>query len=276
MASEDDAEAAGDAAIDVEAVGDAAVDAEADTDSSSDLKTSDDTKPEGGQIALGEQLRNLSRVNQAALLAHIVLLFGYTINLWFQYYEFNDRDMENLAMFLYFLAFALLISSAVIELGVDVFSKREVGHGRYHADSATWNRIISILFIFAGILDIVAFFYWINMDMTAENLALLVGAYVLLVMAMLALCFQLMTLKSQAWADVIRSDRIDFMANILILVITVMNTVLRHVEHAAGNPMGDSGPAASNLEMAIVVLFLLSSVLYVTADVLKLKDGVMV
>lgn len=209
----------------------------------------------------------LSRASRAGLLANITLLLGYIFGLWFTIYEFNDRDRETVAIVVYFLAFALLVISGIIELSVDVFSQRTVGHGRYHSDSARWNRVISILFISAGILDIVAFVYWMRWEPDVENVVLSVSSYLLLVMSILALYFHIKDLQSESWAEAIISDKIDLMANVLVFVITVVGVVLGHME----NSDIDYGNATDQMELALVSLWLFSSVLYVTTDVIRLS-----
>ena len=92
-------------------------------------------------------------LNRRSFIANFILLLGYTFGLWFQVYEFQGRDRTTIAITVYFVAFVLLILSGLLELSVDIFSTRSVGHGRYHSTSYRWNRFISLLFISAGILD---------------------------------------------------------------------------------------------------------------------------
>ena len=217
------------------------------------------------------KLLALSRHNRAALAANCILLFGYIFSLWFQIYEFNGRAREQTAINVYFLGFALIILSGIIELGVDVLSIRTVGHGRYHSDNARWNRVISTLFISAGVLDIVAFVYWINRRKDIENTVLLVSAYVLLVMAILVLYFQLNDLKTITWAKAIISDKVDLLANIVVLVVSVVGVVLRHME-ASGKDFDD---ATDRMELSAMSLWLISAMLYVTTDVVRLHQGIL-
>ena len=81
-------------------------------------------------------------------------------------YEFRSRDRQLIAITVYFLGFALLVLSGIVELSVDIFSVRMVGHGRYHSKSSLWNRAISVLFITMAILDIVSFCYWMLRDLS--------------------------------------------------------------------------------------------------------------
>ena len=126
---------------------------------------------------------------------------------------------------------------------MDVFSVRMVGHGRYHGDSARWNRVISCLFISAG----VAFVYWMRRESEVENTVLLIGAYVLLIMAVLAFYFQIEELK-QSWLEAMISDKIDLMANCLVFVITVVGVVFRHMDHS----QRDFGEVTNEMELAMV------------------------
>ena len=201
-------------------------------------------------------------INRLSLLANAVLLLGYSFNLWFQYYEFNSRDRETVAIVVYFIAFALLVLSGIMELCIDAFSVRAVGHGRYHADSAYWNGAVSIMFVSAGLLDVVAFIFWMEKMKGEENSVLLLSAYVLFVTATLALTFNVLETKKMSLSGTNKPDRIDLMANGLFFVAAVMGIVLRHVQFAQ---MGFEG-ATNDMELIIVPLFLFCSILYVTAD----------
>lgn len=196
------------------------------------------------------------------ILANVVLLLGYSFNLWFEYYEFNRRDRETVAIVVYFVAFSLLILSGIMELCVDAFSVRTSGHGRYHADSANWNVAISILFVSAGLLDVVAFIFWMKMMKGEENAVLLISAYVLFLTAIFALLFDILKLKKESWPRMTRPDRIDLMANGLFFVTALIGIVLRHVQFAE---MGFA-KATNEMELVMVPLFLFCSILYVSAD----------
>ena len=75
-------------------------------------------------------VQDISRLNRRSFVANFLLVLGYSFGLWFQVYEFIGRDRETIAITVYFIAFILLILSGVLELSVDVFSVRTVGHGR--------------------------------------------------------------------------------------------------------------------------------------------------
>lgn len=217
----------------------------------------------------------ISRANRTGLVANMILMLGYIFTLWFQVYEFTARDRETIAIVVYFLGFALLILSGLIELSVDVFSIRTIGHGRYHSDSALWNRIISTLFISAGILDIVAFVYWMRRELEIENTVLTVSSYILLIMAILALYFQMVNdylmPSSSSWAETIIADKIDLMANVLVFATTIVGVVLRHMEGSDR----DFGDSTNQMELAMMPLFLFSSILYVINDIMRLKQGIL-
>mmetsp|Transcript_2744 Transcript_2744/g.6255 ORF Transcript_2744/g.6255 Transcript_2744/m.6255 type:complete len:269 (-) Transcript_2744:434-1240(-) len=207
----------------------------------------------------------------AMLVANVILVLGYALAVWFQALEFDGRARETVAVAVYFPAFALLLLSGVIELSVDVFSVRVVGHGRYHSSSARWNRVVSILFIAAGVLDIVAFVYWLRRDFDVEDVVLLISSYVLLAMAILVLGLQVQEIGRQSWKESITSDRIDFVANVLVFVLSVTGVVLRHMQHS---PKEAFEERSDRLEMATVPLWLVSSLMYVTADVIRVKTRV--
>ncbi|KAL7529422.1 hypothetical protein ACHAWF_002969 [Thalassiosira exigua] len=199
----------------------------------------------------------LSRADKVGVAANVVLLLGYVLALLFGFYEFQGRAREPTAIVVYFLAFALLILSALVEFSVDAFSVRTVGHGRYHSGSPGWNRCFSILFLVAATLDIVAFVYWLRRQLEVEVMILLISSYVLLVMAALVLYFQ--------WAEFRQSSAMtpsDLMANAIILVTSLLGVVLRHLQHS----QNDFDDAADKLELSTLVFWLLSSVLYVATD----------
>lgn len=228
-------------------------------------------KQPSNRTSEGESVRTaVICTNRAGLVANTFLLLGYTFALWFQVYDFTDRSWENIAIAVYFVAFALLILSAFIELGIDCFSVRTTGHGRYHGDSARWNRFVSVLFIAAGILDMVAFVFWMERDNDTENMVLLISSYVLLVMAILALYFQVQDVREQSWPGTITSDRIDLAANGIVFILSVVGVVLRHMQTSTK----DFDDADDRLEMATVPIWLFTAVMYVTTDVIRVKTGV--
>jgi hypothetical protein len=201
-------------------------------------------------------------INRLALLANVVLVLGFAFNLWFQYYEFVRRDREIVAIVVYFAAFALLILAGIMELCIDALSVRTVGHGRYHADSALWNGVISLLFVSAGLLDIVSFIFWMEGKKGEERKVLLISAYVFFIAATLALTFNVLEAKKVSWPGTIKPDRIDLMANGLFFVTAVLGVVLRHIQFSQ---MGFDG-ATNEMELIIVPLFLFCSILFVIAD----------
>jgi hypothetical protein len=99
---------------------------------------------------------------------------------------------------------------------VDIFSVRKVGHGRYCSGSPKWNRIISLLFIAVGILDIVAFCFWMEKDFDTEEIVLICSGYLLLIMSTLVLIFQLQEPIDDT------PDKIDLAANWLVFVGAIL------------------------------------------------------
>jgi len=64
-------------------------------------------------------------------------------------------------------------------------------------------------------------------------------------------------------------DRIDLLANLLVFVDALLNIVLRHLELSV-NYLDD---ATNRMELAVVVLLLITAVLYVSADVIRIKSS---
>ena len=204
-----------------------------------------------------------TRIHRRSFVANLILLLGCILGVWFQIYEFNSRDRERIAITVYFLAFSLLVISGIVELSVDLFSIRTVGHGRYHSGSSFWNRVISVLFITMGITDIMAFCYWMIKDFRTENILQICSGYVLLIMSILVLFFQM---KESIGST---PDRIDLFANWLVYVDAILNVVLRHVELSV-KFLDDE---TNRIELAVVILLLITAVLYVSADVIRIKSS---
>jgi len=205
------------------------------------------------------------QIDRAAFSANIILLIGYAFAAWFQTYEFIDRARETIAISVYFLGFALIVISGIIELSVDICSVRTVGHGRYHSNSPMLNRIISILFIATGILDIVGFCYLMLREFDIENKVLLCSAYIIFIMAALCLFFQM----KEGVDDT--SDMIDAISNSLVLIGAGLFIVLLHLDVSAKKDYGD---VPDKMELAMVIIFLVSAVLYVIADSLRFTFSV--
>ena len=127
--------------------------------------------------------------------------------------------------------------------------------------------MISFLFVTAGALDIVAFVYWLQRQKEVEIRTLLLSSYILLVMAIVVLYFQIMETKEVLWARTILSDKIDLAANGLIFIVTVMGVVLRHMELSPN----DYGETTNRLELSTLPLWLFSSMMYASTDVLRLQ-----
>eukprot|EP00577_Skeletonema_sp_RCC1716_P023161 CAMPEP_0113393474 /NCGR_PEP_ID=MMETSP0013_2-20120614/11900_1 /TAXON_ID=2843 ORGANISM="Skeletonema costatum, Strain 1716" /NCGR_SAMPLE_ID=MMETSP0013_2 /ASSEMBLY_ACC=CAM_ASM_000158 /LENGTH=138 /DNA_ID=CAMNT_0000277061 /DNA_START=418 /DNA_END=834 /DNA_ORIENTATION=+ /assembly_acc=CAM_ASM_000158 len=114
-----------------------------------------------------------------------------------------------------------------------------------------------------GITDIVAFCYWIQRDLRTENILQICSGYVLLIMSILVFYFQM-----KESID-ITPDRIDLLANWLVYVDAILNVVLRHVELSV-NFLDDE---TNRIELAVLILLLITAVLYVSADVIRIKSS---
>jgi hypothetical protein len=202
------------------------------------------------------------QINHLALLANVVLALGFAFNLWFQYYEFVHQDCKIVAIIVYFAAFALLILAGIMELCIDALSICTVGHCHYHVDSALWNRVISLLFVSAGLLDVVSFIFWMEGKKGEEREVLLILAYVFCIAATLALTFNVLETKKISQPGMIKPNRINLMANGLFFITVVVGVVLRHLQLSQ---MGFDG-ATNEMELIIVPLFLFCSTLFMIAD----------
>lgn len=201
------------------------------------------------------------QIHRRSFAANLILLLGYIFGVWYQGYEFNGRAREVIAITVYFLAFSLLVISGIVELSVDIFSVRKVGHGRYCSDSPKWNRIISLLFIAVGIVDIVSFCFWMKRDFNTEDIVLNVSGYLLLIMSTLVLIFQLQEPIDDT------PDKIDLAANWLVFVGAILNLFERQILNSSFDD------ATDRMELAVVIFFLISAVLYVSADLIRVYSS---
>jgi len=215
------------------------------------------------------------QIHRRSFAANLILLLGYIFGVWYQGYEFNGRAREVIAITVYFLAFSLLVISGIVELSVDIFSVRKVGHGRYCSDSPKWNRIISLLFIAVGIVDIVSFCFWVKRDFDTEEIVLNVSGYLLLIMSTLVLIFQLQEPIDDT------PDKIDLAANWLVFVGAILNLFERQILTSSSAPqrqrmldhLSHSVGMTERMELTIVIFFLISAVLYVSADLIRIYSS---
>jgi hypothetical protein len=114
-----------------------------------------------------------------------------------------------------------------------------------------------------GITDIVAFCYWIQKDFRTENILQICSGYVLLIMSILVFYFQMKESVDNT------PDRIDLLANWLVYVDAILNVVLRHVELSV-KFLDDE---TNRIELAVVILLLITAVLYVSADIIRIKSS---
>jgi len=193
--------------------------------------------------------------------ANILLFIGYSFNVVFSCYEIYGRDREPFALIAYFLAFSFIILSGLFELGVDVFSSRLIGHGRYTSEDV-WNKIISFLFIAGGTFDIVAFVFWMEREFQVEKKFLFASAYSVLAMAGIVMFFQV---KEN---DKSLTGRIDLFGNILVLVAAILNVIVRHLVKADNADLEDM---VDRMDFTGAPIWLVSSGFYVITDLFLLK-----
>jgi hypothetical protein len=209
------------------------------------------------------------QIDRTAVSANIILLFGYTFGLWFQIYEYTNRARETIAITVYFLGFSLIVVSGIIEFLIDVCERRTTGHGRYHSGIMIVNCIISILFIAMGILDIVGFYYWKIKDFDTERKVLLCSSYLLVVVAVLSLFFQIKEEEGTNLINFIPDGlvfTIDLISNGFVFIGAVWYVVFQHVEVFWQKDFGD---VPNRMELQMMILFFVSAVLYVIADSLR-------
>lgn len=199
---------------------------------------------------------DLTRTSYVGLTSNCLLLLGYISNVVFSYYDKEGRAREPFAIFIYFLAFGILVISALTELGLDVFFTRVVRHGRY-CDSNFWNIVISLLFVLAGLFDIVAFIFWEDMQMETEKNLLFVSAYALLVMIVIVMRFTVLENRRGI------KDMLNLVANVVVGVGVILNLLVRHFQKA--NVQED---VSKNMEFWLSIVWLLSALIYVWADLI--------
>ena len=204
--------------------------------------------------------------------ANMILFVGYVCNLAFSVFELQNRDRESRAIVLYFFAFALLLLSGIVELGLDLFSTRVIGHGRYCDTSHKANQIISVLFLASAAMDIVAFYFWLERDFDTEDKLLFASGYTILFMATIVIYFQFVELfffqdNNNAIITTV-TGRTDFCANSLVLVATILNVAKLHME----SELEHLEDLNDRLEFSLAPLWLLSSVFFVITDLRMLKE----
>lgn len=252
-------------------------DIEEDISSTDHVQTTPQTEHRSKEITTLEGFFNF--------LADFMLVIGYSLYLVCQVHEYQNgspyywyrrragrrrgllidpsyQSHTNSYLFvLYFVRFILLTLSGLLELSVDALRIRTVRHGRYSVRS-NWNIIISLLFISAGILDIIALFV-IEPFALIKEMIFLVSDYILLVMAVL-----IMPLHS--WRETTMPDKIDFTANGLVLVVAVLGVVLGHKDLSSY----DDGEAITTKGLALIPppIWIVSSLIYCVADVQRMYD----
>ena len=100
-------------------------------------------------------------------------------------------------------------------------------------------------------------------DFDTEDVLLLCLGYFLLVMSILVLFFQVKETIDNT------PDKIDLVANGLVFVVALLNIALRHLELFRY----DCDDACNRMELAVVISFLITAVLYVSADATRIKSS---
>ena len=85
-------------------------------------------------------------------------------------------------------------------------------------------------------------------------------------MAIVVIYFQIMETNKMSWTRKILSDKLDLAASGIIFIATVMGVVLRHMELSPN----DYGETTNRLELSTLPLWLFSSMMYASTDVLRL------
>lgn len=207
----------------------------------------------------------ISHHKRVGLFANLMLAFGFTLLLCFEIYDIQDRAREAVAIVLYFLSFSILTLSGMIELAIDIYCVRTMGSGRYYSNSAKWNRCISLIFLAALILDIVAVALWLRFLFDAENVCLLCSSYLYLVMSMVALYFQIRDMQVKNWI-VDLPNRINFIGNFVVVIFAVLRLVSRHMVYSDQ----DFESTINFIGLVTIPGWLFSAILYVTADLCRI------
>jgi hypothetical protein len=117
-----------------------------------------------------------------------------------------------------------------------------------------------------GLMDIVAFCFWMQLDFDTEDVVLICSGYLLLIMTILVLVFQI--------KDSIDGtpDRIDLVANGLMFVFAILNVVQKHFAHYRSTTYSVD-MMTERMELAVVILFLITAVMYVSADLIRIYSS---
>jgi hypothetical protein len=226
------------------------------------------------------------RTIQFGFVSNIILLLGLICNVIFSCYEVTGQDREPIAIIIYFVAFTLLLISAMIELYVDVwFTRVGIKHGRYYSMHTKWDIIISILFIIGLSVDIIAFIFWRDFQLEIEKNLLFVSAYTLLIMTIIVMYFVIISeLQCCNKGNVTTpplgdnnnnntntntnnnnnniSNKLDAVANTIFSFGVILNIIVRHFEK---DPSIDEG-VSKTTELFLSIIWCISGLLYVGAD----------
>lgn len=198
--------------------------------------------------------------------ANVILVIGFCALQGFAVLELNGRDMDLAANATYITAFSCFFVTVAIELFIDLILKRTLAHGRY-SKKKEWNVAISLLFVVGTGLDTAGFFLWNQQDFLQEHRVLYASSHTWLLTAILVL------LADGSWGLIAElfagePDGLDGAANVIFFMGTLIDCIARYVD-SPGTPHPELSVA--RLEFSSSPLMLASAILYVWADILRLR-----
>jgi hypothetical protein len=197
--------------------------------------------------------------------ANVILIIGFGAFQGFAILEFNGRDRGIAANATYITAFACFFSSAMIELVIDLVLKRTLAHGRY-SNKKGWNVAISLLFIVGTALDITGFFLWNQKNFLPEHRVLYASAHTWLLTAILVLLAEGWGMVAELLAG--EAGGLDAAGNVLFFVGALVDCTVRYID-SPGTPHPEL--SVSRLEFSSSPIWLTSAILYLSADILRLR-----
>jgi len=210
---------------------------------------------------------------QVGLFANLLLSLGFTLLLCFEIYDVKDRARETTSIILYFCSFSILVLSGVIEFAIDIYCVRSTGSGRYYSRSTKWNRGISLLFITAMVLNIIAITLWLKFLFQAEKICLLCSSYLFMIMSMIAIYFQIQDMLMKNWL-VDTSNKLNFISNVIVVIIAILGLISSHLDISYNSTTDDGVDGIDTIDIIHLIVVpggLLSALIYAIADLCRVS-----
>ena len=210
--------------------------------------------------------RYLSRLLRADLISNICLAIGGTMFTTFFVRDLQKSGRDTIADALYFTGSMTFLISGCIQIMIDMCWVRSIRAGRYTTSKA-WNLIISTLFVWGVICDMIAFFYWrigTPESIRNERITQWVGSHLWLIAAVIVIFTNLQ--KSDQL-----EDKIDVVANVFFLLESTMNVVARYVTDTSPSEDEMWDPTEIRLELAAAIFWTCNALFYLAGGSIRMR-----